>query len=370
MQQQNVLSFAVVRVRLEAESWQPYILKTDQILSRCRCRDIIERGRAMNRMLKQSLLLCACVAVPLTAAVAQTTKYPDRPIRLIAPFPPGGTVDVVARLVAPIATSAIGQQVVIENRVGASGIIGSGYVAQSKPDGYTLLINTTPLVTNTLMFNKVPYNVLTDFAPISNLASTPSFVSVHPSVPARSVKELVALAKSRPGTLNYGGAGTGTNPHIAGELFNYLAKTEIAVVQYKGGGPALTAAISGEVGVSFSGVAGATGFVKSGRLRVLGVTSLKPVAALPGVPTIASVLPGYEFSAWFALVAPKGTARDIINVINQQFNAAIRSADLASRLEREGIEAIGTTPEQLGKHLEGELKKFANVIRERRMKSE
>jgi len=314
-----------------------------------------------------ALLLSGVVVQP---ALAQSGKYPDRPIRLIAPFPPGGTVDVVARLVAPIATTSIGQQVVIENRVGASGIIGSSYVAQAKPDGYTLLINTTPLVTNTLMFSKVPYNVLTDFAPISNLASTPSFVSVHPSVPARSVKELVTLAKSRPGTLNYGGAGTGTNPHIAGELFNYLAKTEIAVVQYKGGGPALTAAISGEVGVSFSGVAGATGFVKTGRLRALGVTSLKPVAALPGVPTIASVLPGYEFSAWFVVAAPKGTPRDIINVLNQNFNKAVNSPELSQRFGSEGIDPIGTTPEQTATHLESELKKFANVIRERKMKAD
>ena len=319
---------------------------------------------------KQCAALALLAVVVIQPAQAQTGKYPDRPIRLIAPFPPGGTVDVVARLVAPLVTSSIGQQVVIENRVGASGIIGTGFVAQSKPDGYTLLINTTPLVTNTLMFNKVPYDALTDFAPISNLASTPSFVSVHPSVPARSVKDLVALAKSRPGTLNYGGAGTGTNPHIAGELFNHLAKTEIAVVQYKGGGPALTAAVSGEVGVSFSGIAGATGFVKSGRLRALGVTSLKPVAALPGVPPIADVLPGYEFSAWFALAAPKGTPRDIINVLNQQFVKAVSSADLGRRFEQEGIDAIGGTPEQLGAHLESELKKFASVIRERKMKTE
>ncbi len=319
---------------------------------------------------KQCAALALLGAVVIQPAQAQSGKYPDKPIRLIAPFPPGGTVDVVARLVAPLVTPSIGQQIVIENRVGASGIIGSGYVAQAKPDGYTLLINTTPLVTNTLMYNKVPYNVLTDFAPISNLATTPSFVSVHPSVPARSVKELIALAKSRPGTLNYGGAGTGTNPHIAGELFNYLAKTEIAVVQYKGGGPALTAAISGEVGVSFSGVAGATGFVQSGRLRALGVTSLKPVAALPGVPTIASVLPGYEFNAWFVLAAPKGTSRDIVNVLNQQFVKAIRSPDLARRFGEEGIDAVGSTPEQTATHLEGELKKFANVIKERKMKAE
>ncbi|MDP1536840.1 MAG: tripartite tricarboxylate transporter substrate binding protein [Burkholderiales bacterium] len=319
---------------------------------------------------KQCTALMLLGAIAIQPALAQSGKYPDRPIRLIAPFPPGGTVDVVGRLVAPLVTTSIGQQMVIENRVGASGIIGTGFVAQSKPDGYTLLINTTPLVTNTLMFSKVPYNVLTDFVPISNLASTPSFVSVHPSVPARSVKELVALAKSRPGTLNYGGAGTGTNPHIAGELFNYLAKTEIAVIQYKGGGPALTAAISGEVGVSFSGVAGATGFVKTGRLRALGVTSLKPVAALPGVPTIASVLPGYEFSAWFVVAAPKGTPRDIVNVLNQNFNRAVNSQELAQRFSSEGIDPIGTTPEQTATHLESELKKFANVIKERKMKAD
>lgn len=320
--------------------------------------------------LKPCVALMLFGAAVVQPALAQSGKYPEKPIRLVAPFPPGGTVDVTARLVAPLAAAGLGQQVVIENRVGASGIIGTGSVARADPDGYTLLINTTPLVTNTLMYNKVPYDALTDFAPISNLASTPSFVSVHPSVPARTVKELIALAKSRPGTLNYGGAGTGTNPHIAGELFNFLAKTEIMVVQYKGGGPALTAALSGEVGVSFSGVAGATGFVKSGRLRPLGVTSLKPVAALPGVPPIADVLPGYEFSAWFALVAPRGTPRDIINVLNQQFVKAIRSDDLKRRFEQEGIDAIGGTPEQLGVHLESELKKFARVIKERKMKAE
>ncbi len=322
----------------------------------------------MNCKQCAALLLLAATAVQ--PAYAQSGKYPDRPVRLIVPFPPGGTVDVTARLVGPMVSAAIGQQIVIENRVGASGIIGTGFVAQAKPDGYTLLINTTPLVTNTLMYSKVPYNVLTDFAPISNLATTPSFVSVHPSVPARSVKELIALAKSRPGALNYGGAGTGTNPHIAGELFNFLAKTEIAVVQYKGGGPALVAALSGEVGVSFSGVAGATGFVKSGRLRALGVTSLKPVAALPGVPPIADVLPGYEFSAWFALVAPKGTPRDIINVLNQHFVKAVGSAELARRFEEEGIDAIGSTPEQLGTFLENDLKKFERVIKERKMKAD
>lgn len=314
-------------------------------------------------------LLCAGLLQP-GGALAQAAKYPDRPVRMVIPFPPGGTVDVTARLVGPLVSASLGQQLVLDNRVGASGIIGTGYVAQSKPDGYTLLINTTPLVTNPLMYSKVPYNLLNDFAPVALLASTPSFVSVHPSVPVKTVKELIAFAKARPGGLNYSGAGSGTNPHIAGELFNYLAKTEIAVVQYKGGGPALTAAVSGEVGVAFSGLAGAVGFVKTGRLRALGVTSLKPVAVLPGVPTIASVLPGYEFSAWFAVAAPRGTPREIITLLNQHFVKAVNSAEIARRFADEGIDPIGGTPEQLGQFFESELKKYARVVQERKMKAD
>jgi len=313
----------------------------------------------------------ALLTMGLTQSVfAQGTKYPDRPVRMVIPFPPGGTVDVTARLVGPLVSASLGQQLVLETRTGASGIIGTGFVAQAKPDGYTILINTTPLVTNTLMYSKVPYDALNDFAPVALLASTPSFVSVHPSVPARTVKDLITIAKGKPGALNYGGSGAGTNPHIAGELFNYLAKTEIPVVQYKGGGPALIAAVSGEVSVAFSGIAGAVQFVKNGRLRALGVTSLKPSAALPGVPPIAESLPGYEFIAWFAVVAPKGTPRDIIGVLNGHFNKAVASPQLGKRFADEGIDSIGGTPEQLGTYLENEYKKFARVVKERRLKAD
>ena len=328
-------------------------------------------------MRPDGLAVTVCIlglAAAAPAALAQPAKYPDRAIRLISPFPPGGTVDVTARILAPSVTKSIGQQVVVDNRAGASGIIGTAEAARAKPDGYTLLINTTPLVTNPLMYSKVPYNVLKDFEAISILATTPSFLSVHPSVPVKSVGEMIKLARARPGALNYAAAGVGTNPHIAGELFNLLAKTDIVAVQFKGGGPALIAAVSGEVGVAFSGVAGATGFVQSGRLRALGVTSLKPVAALPGVPTIAaSGLPGYEFVAWFVLAAPRGTPREIIATLNDHFRKSMATSDTVRRFEADGLDVVGSTPEQAAATLESELKKWATVIKERglgRMKDE
>lgn len=313
-------------------------------------------------------LLLAGVALP--PALAQSGKYPERPIRLVAPFPPGGSVDVTARLVGPKMSESIGQQVIIDNRSGASGIVGTSAVARAEPDGYTILINTTPMVTNTQMYKKVPYDLKRDFEPVILLSSTPSVLSVHPSIPVRSIQDMIKLAKARPGELNYGGAGVGTNPHIAGELFNLLAGTNIVAVQFKGGGPALVGALSGEVGVSFSAVAGAVGYMKSNRLRPLGVTSLKPVKALPTVPTIASVLPGYEFTAWFAVVAPKGTKPDIINKLNAEFSKAMSSPDFVKRFEAEGLEVIGSTPAQLAAHLDGELKKWERVIKERKMRAD
>ena len=323
------------------------------------------------RLAGTRVLLIAILASAGQAALAQPAKYPDRPIRLIVPFPPGGSVDVHGRILAPAVSKSLGQQVVVDNRSGASGIIGTAAAARADPDGYTLLLNTTPMVTNTLMYSKVPYNPLTDFAPISLLSTAPSFLSVHPSVPARSVSELIELARSRPGELYYASSGIGTNPHISGELFNHLGKTDMVAVQFKGGGPALIAALSGEVGVAFSSVAGAVGYVKAGRLRALGVTSLKPVAALPGVPPIAEAgLPGYEFVAWFALVAPRGTPSEIIATLNDHFRRAMNLPDTVRRLGEDGIEVVGSTPEQLGAMLESELKKWAVVIKERNMRAE
>src|SRR5256885_8724509 len=220
-------------------------------------------------------------------AAAQAETCPARPVRLIVGFPPGGSVDVVARLVAPQLSRSLGQPVVIDNRSGASGNIGTELAARAKPDGYTLLIHTIPFVANVHLYSPLPYDPLADFAPVALLSSSPSVLVVHPSVPARSVSELLQLARSKPGAMNYSAAGAGTNPHIAGELFNMLGKVDIVAIQYKGGGPALVAVLGGEIGITYPNISEAVPHVSSGRLRALGVTGAKRAAALPEVPTIA-----------------------------------------------------------------------------------
>src|SRR3954453_8784522 len=231
------------------------------------------------------LLLWLFAAEVSSAALAQ--QYPSRPIRLVSPFPPGGSFDVVGRLLAAKLSDSLGPQMVVDNRSGASGVVGSEVVLNSPPDGYTLLINTIPFVTNQYLLPRAPYDPLRDFVSISIVASAPSFVTVHPALPVRSIQDLIALAKAKPGQIFYSAAGVGPNPHIAGELFNLLAGVNIVAVQFKGGGPADTALIAGDVGVTFGNVSQEIGHVKSGRMRALAVTSTKRVAAMPDLPTVA-----------------------------------------------------------------------------------
>ena len=324
----------------------------------------------MNKLwsaLAAGLALAAAVA----AFPALAQSYPSRPIRLVAPFPPGGSIDVVGRLLAAKLSDSLGQQIVVDNRSGASGIIGTEVVMNSPPDGYTLLINTIPFVTNQFLMPRVPYDALRDFVQISLVASAPSFVTVHPSVPVRSIQELIALAKSKPGELNYSAAGVGTNPHIAGELFNLLAGVDIVAVQYKGGGPADTAIIAGEVAVTFGNVSQQTAYVKGGRLRALAVTSAKRIAAMPELPTVAEAgVPGYEFETWFVLAAPKGTPRSIVDTLNSHIRKVMTPPDQVKLFEERGVTVIASSPEEAAAHLESEQKKWGRVIRERRMRVE
>jgi tripartite-type tricarboxylate transporter receptor subunit TctC len=313
-------------------------------------------------------IVAAALAAASTAGLAQ---YPTRPIRLISPFPPGGSVDVVGRLTAAKLSESIGQQVVVDNRSGASGVIGTEAVLNAPPDGYTLLVNTIPFVTNQLLLPRAPYDPLRDFVHISVVASAPSFVTVHPSVPARSLQELVALARAKPGGLFYSTAGVGTNPHIAGELFNLLANTNIAAVHFKGGGPADTAVIAGEVATTFGNVSQQIGHVKAGRLRALAVTSSKRNSAMPELPTVAEAgVPGYEFDTWFVIAAPRGTPRPIVDMLHAHIRKTLTTPEQVKFFEERGLTVIAGTPEEARAYLESEQKKWARVIKERGIKAE
>jgi tripartite-type tricarboxylate transporter receptor subunit TctC len=324
--------------------------------------------------LKKIVSIAVFLAAAISAAEfaqAQGDSYPNKPVRVILPFPPGGSVDTVARLVSPRLSESLGQQFVIENRSGASGNIGAEYVARAAPDGYTLMVNTIPLVANSFMYAKMPFDPLTDFVPISLLCSSPSLLVVHPSLPVRSVRELLDLARSKPGVLNFSTAGPGTNPHIAGELFNYLGKVKIVAIHYKGGGPALVSTIAGDTEIVVSGVSEAAPFAAAGKLRALGITSAARSPAFPDIPTIAeSGLPGYEFVTWHGLLAPKGTPRAIVDLLNDRVKKTIAMPEQVKRFRQIGQDVIASTPEEFAAHLKNESAKWGRVIKEQGMRAE
>ena len=304
-------------------------------------------------------------------AAAQTESYPVRPVRVVSPFPAGGSVDLVARLVSAKLAESLGQQFIVDNRSGASGNIGAELVARAAPDGYTLMVHTIPLVANAYLYARVPYDVLNDFVPISLLTSSPSLLTVHPSVPVHSVRELLALAKARPGALNYASAGIGTNPHIAGELFNYLGKINIVAVHFKGGGPGLIAAISGEVGITFTNFAETSTLVRAGKLRALGVSSAKRAPAMTEVPTIAEAgLPGYEFVTWHGMLGPKGMPRPIVVLLNERIRKTMTAPEQMQRFHDRGLDVIASAPDEFSAHLKKESEKWGRVIKERGMRAE
>ena len=313
---------------------------------------------------------CALSAAPAHAAFAQAS-YPAKTVRWIVPFAPGGSVDTLARLLGQELTKTFGQQVVIDNRTGASGNIGTEIVARAAPDGYTIGSNTVPFVANTFLYSKVPYDVLNDFTPISVMAQTGNVLTVHPSLPARTVRDLVQLAKTKPGALNYGTAGVGTNPHIAGELFNYLGKVNLTAVHYKGGYPALVATISGEVPVTVTSILESAAQINAGKLRALGVTMQKRSAALPNVPTISEAgLPGYEFAAWHILIAPKATPANIATLLSDNVKKILFAPGAPKLYADRGLDVVGSSPEQAATHLRNEMSKWGKVIKERGMRAD
>ncbi|HEX2827542.1 MAG TPA: tripartite tricarboxylate transporter substrate binding protein [Burkholderiales bacterium] len=301
------------------------------------------------------------------ASLSLAQAYPTKPVRIILPFAPGGSLDSMGRLVFDKASQQSGHQFVIDYRPGASGNIGTELVARAAPDGYTNLINTLPLVVNPSMFKKLPFDVAKDFAPVSLIASAPFVMVVHPSVPAKTVKEFIALAKSHPGKLNYSSAGIGTNLHVAAELFKNLTKTDIVHIGYKGGGPALIALLSGEAELSFLSIPTVAGHMATGKLRGLAVTGTKRVASLPKLPTVAETVPGYEFASWWGVLAPAGTPPAIVNALNEHIAKAVRAPDVMKRFKDEDTDVIASSPAQFAAHIKTELARWAKVVRDNKI---
>lgn len=324
-------------------------------------------------VLCSSVLLAAIAAATVVSGPcrAQTDTYPMKPVRLIVPYPPGGSADLNARLLSVKFSEVLGQQVVVDNRGGASGMIGSEAVLRAAPDGYTLLLQSNAFITSTMLYSRALYDPLNDFLPISLLSTVPTAVAVHPSVPVRSVRELLAFAKSRPGELNYASSGVGSNSHMTGELFNLLGKTKIVAIQFKGGGPALQAAISGEAPISFSNVSETARMVEAKRLRALGVSSPKPSPVLPDVPPITEAgLPGFEFHAWHGLLAPKGTPPRLIALLNEKVRSTMSSPDQMKRFQERGLDVVTNSPDEFAVYLKEDVKKWGRLIRERNIKAE
>lgn len=285
---------------------------------------------------------CAQAAAP---ALAQGT-YPTRAVRVIVPFAPAGGTDIMARSLAQRMTESTGQQFVVENRSGANALIGTDAVAKSAPDGYTLLMTTNIFTINPWLYPNVPFNVERDFAPITLAGSTPNLLAAHPSIPTQTVKELVALAKARPGQLTVAAAGFGTPSHLAAELLKQTAGIDLLVVHYKGTGASLNDVVGGQVAMSFGTLPSLAPFVKAGRLRALAVSGTQRAAPLPDVPTVAETLPGFEVITWYGLFAPAGTPREFIVRLHDETVKALASPEVKQRLSAQGFDAEGNTPEQ------------------------
>lgn len=308
-----------------------------------------------------------CAAVP--EVIAQ--GYPVRPVRLIVPFPAGGVNDIIARIVAQKMTESLGQQVIVDNRPGAGGNIGTDLVAKSAADGYTLLSGGMGSLVMNPIIAKVPYDTLRDFSPVILMATAPNVLVVHPSLPASNVKELIALAKARPGQLNYSSGGVGSTPHLSGALFAAMSKTNIVHVPYKGTAPATTDLLAGNVQLSFLGIPPAFPHIKDGKLRPLAVTGTARTPALPGVPTVAeSGLPGYEVSPWYGVLAPAGTPSTVVAKLNGEISRIMRAADMRGKLAVHGADPATSTPEEYMAQIKVDFAKWARVIKDAGIKAD
>src|SRR6267143_652971 len=306
---------------------------------------------------------CALAALAMSAW-AQAQVYPAKPIRMIVAYPPGGGTDIVGRMVAQKLGEALGQSVLVENRGGASGNLGTEIAARAAPDGYTILMgNVAPNAINVSLFKNLPFDPVADFVPVSLVASTPNILVVHPSIPARTVKEVIALAKAKPGTLNFASAGVGSSSHLAGELFRILAGADIVHVPYKGAGPAIVDVLSGQVQLYFATMPAAMPHVKSGKLAAVAVTSSRRSQALPDLPAIAEAgVPGYEASTWYGVLAPARTPAAVIARLHENIVRILAVSETRARLADQGFEPVGNSPEEFGAYIKSEIAKWGKVI--------
>ncbi len=311
-------------------------------------------------------MLTACFLVLVAGTRASHAQnYPSRPIRLIVPFPPGGANDILARILGQKLTETLGENVLIDNRAGASGIIGTEIVAKSAPDGYTLLMTPNTIAIQPSLYAKLPFDAAKDFAPVSLVALVPNILIVTKTLPVSSVKELVALAKRNPGQIHFGSAGIGGSVHLAGELFKSMAKVDIVHVPYKGGGPALIDLIGGQIEMLFPDALASAPYLKTGKVKPLAVTSSKRLTALPALPTIAeSGVPGYDSVGWYGVLTPTNTPPQIVQALSTAIANALRSPDVKAKLSAQAAEPVGGTPAEFGSHIASEAKKWAKVIKD------
>ena len=316
------------------------------------------------RHIPTSLLFLAAALTAAPAALAQT--YPTKTVRMIVAFPPGGTTDILARATAQKLTEAFGQQVVIDNRPGAGGNIGTELVARSPADGYTLLASPgSTLTSNPAVYAKVPFDTVRDFAPVTIIAEVPNVLIVHPSLPVKTVKELIALAKTRPGQLAYASTGAGQSTHLSAELFKQMARVDMIHVPYKGSAPALTDMVAGQVTVMFDNMPSCLPFVKAGRLKAIAVTSTKRSPTTPELPTVAeAALPGFDVTVWFSVLAPANTPRDIVARLNGEIVKALKAPDMRERLSQQGAEPVGNTPEEFSAVIKRDLAKWSKLVKD------
>lgn len=317
----------------------------------------------MDKKFSVCFIIAASVALASGSGGAFAQGYPNQPIRFIVPYAAGGGVDMVARAIAPKLSERLGQSVVVDNRGGAGGNIGTELAAKTDPNGYTLVMGAAAFAINVSLYRKLPFDPVKDFVPVSLVAATPNILAVHPAVPAKSVRELIRLAKAKPESLNYASAGNGTTSHLAAELFKTMAGVNIVHIPYKGTSPAVVALLSGEVAIMLAPALTLLTHIKANKVRGLAVTGAKRSPAIPELPTVAeSGLPGFEARQWYGVLAPAGTPKAIVTRLNSEIVGIVRSPEVTKRFLSEGSEPIGSTPEEFARYIKAEIAKWAKVV--------